>query len=92
MMPSLQKLKSNKGVGPDNIPPKWIKDSAEVIAPYLSYIFNVSLSKGKFPDDWTSARICPMFKSGKRNKCANYRPIRILSAILKYSKNLYLNN
>ena len=82
------KLKSNKGVGPDNISPKLIKDSAEVIAPYLSYIFNLSLSKGKFPDDWKSARVCPIFKSGKRDECANYRPISILSAISKIFEKL----
>ena len=82
------KLKSNKGVGPDNIPPKLIKDSAEVIAPYLSYIFNRSLSERKFPDDWKSARVCPIFKSGKRDECANYRPISILSAISKIFEKL----
>ena len=82
------KLKSNKGVGPDNISPKLIKDSAEVIAPYLSYIFNLSLSEGKFPDDWKSARVCPIFKSGKRDECANYRPISILSAISKIFEKL----
>ena len=87
------KLKSNKGVGPDNISPKLIKDSAEVIAPYLSYIFNLSLSEGKFPDDWKSARVCPIFKSGKRDECANYRPILVsYLQFLKYLKNLYLNN
>ena len=82
------KLKSNKGLGPDNISPKLIKDSAEVIAPYLSYILNLSLSEGKFPDDWKSARVCPIYKSGKRDECANYRPISILSAISKIFEKL----
>ena len=81
------KLKSNKGVGPDNISPKLIKDSAEVIAPYL-IIFNLLLSEGKFPDDWKSAKVCPIFKSDKRDECANYGPISILSAISKIFEKL----
>ena len=82
------KLKSNKGAGPDNIPSKLIKDSAAVITPYLSYIFNRSLSEGKFPNDWKNARICPIFKSGERDECANYRPISILSVISKIFEKL----
>ena len=82
------KLKSTKGAGPDNIPSKLIKDSAAVITPYLSYIFNRSLSEGKFSNDWKNARICPIFKSGKRDECAIYRPISILSVISKIFEKL----
>ena len=81
-------MKSNKGARPDNIPSKLIKDSAAVITPYLRYIFNRSLSEGKFPKDWKSARACPIFKSGKREECANYRPISILSTISKIFEKL----
>ncbi len=77
------KLKPNKGAGLDKIPPKIIKDSAVVIAPYLNHIFNLSLSEGKFPDDWRKAEVSPIFKSGNREECGSYRPISILSAISK---------
>ena len=53
----IMKLKPNKGAGLDKIPPKLIKDSAVVIAPYLNHIFNLSLSEGKFPDDWKKAKV-----------------------------------
>ena len=44
--------------------------------------------EGKFPDDWKSASVCPIFKSGKRDECTNYRLIGILSAISKIFEKL----
>ena len=77
------KLKPKKAAGLDRIPQKLIKDSAVIITPFLNHIFNISLSEGKFPDDWKKARVSPIFKSGSREECDNYRPICILSAISK---------
>ena len=75
--------KSNKAAGLDKIPQKLLKDSVFVVTPYLNLIFNLSLSEGNFPSDWKNARVSPIFKSGNREECGNYRPISILSAISK---------
>ena len=77
------KLKPKKAAGLDRIPQKLVKDSAVIITPFLNHIFNISLSEGKFPDDWKKARVSPIFKSGSRDECDNYRPISILSSISK---------
>ena len=47
----LKNLKANKGFGPDNISPKFLKDSSCVIASTLTNIFNQSLKTGKLPDE-----------------------------------------
>jgi hypothetical protein len=60
-----------------------IKVSSVSERPYLNLIFNLSLSEGKFPIDWKKARVSPIFKSGNREECGNYRPISILSVISK---------
>ena len=70
----IMKLKPKKAAGQDRIPQKLIKDSAVIITPFLNHIFNISLSEGKFPDDWKKARVSPIFKSGSREECDNYRP------------------
>ena len=77
------KLKPKKAAGLDRIPQKLVKNSAVIITPFLNHIFNISLPEGKFPDDWKKARVSPIFKSGSRDECDNYRPISILSPISK---------
>ena len=79
----IMKLKPKKAAGLDGIPQKLVKDSAIIITPFLNHIFNISLSEGKFPDDWKKARVSPILKSGSRDECDNYRPISILSPISK---------
>ena len=76
-------LKANKTTGLDKIPPKILELSASIIAPSLTYIFNRSLKTGIYIDDWKGARVTPIFKSGDRRQCANYRPISILPAVRK---------
>ena len=79
-MSTLRGLKANKTTGLDKIPPKILKLSASIVAPSLTYIFNLSLATGIYIDDWKRARVTPIFKSGDRRQCANYRPISILPA------------
>ena len=84
-------LKANKTTGLDKIPPKILKLSASIVAPSLTYIFNLSLATGIYIDDWKRARVTPIFKSGDRRQCANYRPISILPVVSKvFEKEVFL--
>ena len=67
----------------DNTPAKVLKITANIIAPSLTYIFNISLQSGIYVDDWKLAKIIPIYKSEDRKQCENYRPISILPAISK---------
>ena len=71
-------LWTTKSFGPDKIPIWLLKDCKEVITPYLTYIFNKSLTFGTFPDDWKNARVSPMYKSETKDDRGNYRPISLL--------------
>jgi hypothetical protein len=50
-----------------------LKIAANIIAPSLTYIFNLSLSTGIFIDDWKNTR-----------NIGNYRPISILPRRKKF--------
>lgn len=84
----LKKLNPNKGAGPDNIPPLFVKRCAEVLSYPLTLIFNYSLRSGCFPTIWKRARIVPVFKKGDISYVKNYRPVSILSTFSKVFESL----
>ena len=61
--------------GHDKIPPKLLRDSAEIMGPSFAAIFNQYILTGILPDDLKVAIISPMNKSGDKADCNNYRPL-----------------
>ena len=79
----LRNLKANKSTGLVKVPAKILKLFAEIIAPSLTYIFNLSLLSGIYINEWKRARATAIYKSDDKTKCENYRPISILPMISK---------
>ena len=79
----LQSIDVNKASGPDNIPPRVLKECAMELALPLTIFFNFTLSRGNIPTDWKVANVVPIFKSGKNNLADNYRPISLTSVVVK---------
>ncbi len=69
----------SKSTGLDDIPARLLRDAADIIAPTIRFIVNLSLENGIFPSDMKLAKIIPLFKKGNRCDPGNYRPISILS-------------
>jgi len=67
----------------DGVSSKMIKFIINEIALPLSHIFNLSLNLGVFPSKLKKSRVIPIFKSGDKSLCDNYRPISLLSSISK---------
>ena len=57
---TLKNSKVTKSTSLDKIPAKVPKMASSIIAPSLTFIFNLSLSSGIFFDDWKNARVCPV--------------------------------
>ena len=68
--------KINKATGPDEIPTRLLKTSADELTPVFSFIFQ-ALNQGIVPDNWKTTNVVPVFKKGERNKAENYRPISL---------------
>lgn len=69
--------------GYDDISPKVLKHTADLISTPLMYIINLTFKTGIFPDKLKVAKVIPLFKSGCRQEINNYRPISLLSAFSK---------
>ena len=62
-----------------------MKECEELYITPLTYIINLSISQGHFPDELKLAKVIPIYKSGEKQMIENYRPISVLSF---FSKNL----
>jgi hypothetical protein len=67
---------------------KLLKHLCPPVTEALVYIFNLSLSQGKFIDVLKTAKVIPVFKKGDPSKLVNYRPISLLSSISKLLEKL----
>ncbi len=88
----VKELASKNSSDIDGMSSKMAKFVAKEISIPLSHIFNLSLESGIFPEKLKRSRVIPIFKSGSKNECDNYRPISLLCSILKILEKLYLKN
>ena len=73
---SLCKIDTSKACGPDEVPGRLLQGAPWLAGP-LTKLFQLSLSQGCLPSDWTSANITPVFKKGNKHSLTNYRPISL---------------
>ena len=79
----LQSLDSEKAAGIDDIPCKFLKDGANILAKHICQICNLSIKLSLFPHQCKIAKIKPLFKKGSKTDPKNYRPISLLPLISK---------
>ena len=95
----LNSLDISKATGLDQLGPRLLKMSTNIITSDVTRIINLSINNGIFPDTWKHAKVSPLFKSGSPADINNYRPISILPTLSKIIEKhvhesflLYLNN
>lgn len=79
----LIQLDEKKAIGPDGIPTCFLRRYAEWMSFYLVIIFRKSLVTHYLPQDWRTAIVIPVFKSGNRTLMNNYRPVSLTSICCK---------
>ena len=80
---AIKELKPNSAAGPDGIPPILLQKCCNQICLPLHIIFKNSINTGEVPGFLKDAIVIPIHKGGLRNDPKNYRPISLLSLILK---------
>ena len=79
-------LKTDKTSGPDGIPPRFLKEFADKLAPVLCRLFRLILISCTYPSSWKHALVQPLPKKGDCSNPSNYRPIASLWLLLKFSR------
>ena len=84
----------------EDLSSRLLKDSFEVLIMELTYLYNISLQNGIFPDTWGISRVTPIPKTNcSSKKPGDWRPIsqialpgKILERIIHIQLYNYLNN
>src|SRR5436190_10827664 len=79
----VRELRGGSSPGIDGISTDVIKDNFEFVKTPLLKIINTSLTTGIFPETFKTAKVVPIYKSGQKGKCENYRPISLLNVLSK---------
>ena len=80
----IEQMESKSSLDINGLSTKLIKFLRYELSTPLVHLFNLSIREGKFPSKLKASRTVPVFKSGDRTNCDNYRPISLLS--LAYPK------
>ena len=76
--------------GYDNLSSSILKLCLQFIKTPLTYLCNLSLQEGIFPQELKTANVLPLFKSGDEFMFNNYRPVSMLCSLSKvFEKIMY---
>ncbi len=80
---AIKSLKNGKSPGIDNINSVLLKNVYPKILDVLVHLINLSFGHGIFPSKLKDAVVIPLYKSGSKLDCSNFRPISLLSTFAK---------
>lgn len=76
-------MNKDKADRADNLLSRLLKDSETIISKLLTFLVNISLGKGTFPQEWKSVKVTPLHKSDDPTNRNNYRSISVLPTLPK---------
>ena len=79
----LSSLDSFKATGPDGISACMLRSTADSITPSVTELLNLSLCSGHVPMVWKRSFVVPIPESSPASSPNHYRPISLLSILIK---------
>ena len=91
VMSIIKSLKSKGTSGYDGISRKILKQCASIVLKPLTFICNLSLTTGTFPESCKLAIFRGIYKKGNQTEMNNYRPVSLLPSISKFLEKTMLS-
>jgi len=88
---AIDKLKSHKSPGIDQIPAEMIKAGGRTIYLEIHKLIIYIWKKEKLPEEWKESIILPIHKKGDKTDCNNYWGISLLPTTYKILSNILLS-
>ena len=82
----------NSSPGYDEMPASILKQCLDTYIDPLTYLINLSINQGIFPDELKIAKVLPIYKSDDKQLIQNYRPISVLPFFSKIFEQIILNH
>ena len=93
VLQELLKLPKNSKLDVLNFDSRLLRLASPIMAPILTHIYNLSLCFSSIPADFKKALITPIYKGkGENDNPSNYRPISVVSPIVRLQLLTYFNN
>jgi len=80
---AIEKLKSHKSPGIDQIPEELIKARGRTICCAIHKLIISIWNKEELPEDWKESILVPIHKKGDKTDCNNYRAILLVTTTYK---------
>jgi hypothetical protein len=87
---AIEKLKSHKSPGIDQITAELIKAGCRTIRGMIHKLIIAIWNKDELPEEWKESVIVPIHKKGDKTECNNYRGISLLPTTYKILSNILL--
>jgi hypothetical protein len=85
---AIEKLKSHKSPGLDQIPAEMIKAGGRTIRCVIHKLIISIWNKEELPEEWKESIIVPIYKKGNKRDCNKYRGISLLPSTYKILSNI----
>ena len=84
----IEKLKSHKSQGNDQIPVEMIKTGGRTIRHEIHKLIISTWNDEEMPEEWKESIVVPIYKKGDKTNCSNYRGILHLPTTYKILSNI----
>ncbi len=88
---ALKRVNVRKAAGPDGITGRVLRSCAHQLAGLFTSIFNESLATSVVPTSFKKSVIIPVPKNNKPSCLNDYRPVALISVVMKVFERLVMN-